>query len=267
MLEEPSERLWLGGSKDYRGGASYDVTLDPTSCERVLVVENEGDAGPEMLQHWLRGAGLELDIWRPYAGEVLPRGVGEGALLVLGGEMGAYEDHRAPWLAEVRTLLAQATNAGAPVLGVCLGAQLLAATCGGRVEASKSGGELGLSRVELTDEALRDPLFSGMPTPVEVVQWHNDEIVELPPGAVLLASSELCPVQAYRIGTRAWGVQFHPEVDATVLKRWAEAESPPTPGRQRTLRDAVVAVAAAESRLFQSWKAFAERFAAVVRNR
>ncbi|MGA3217371.1 MAG: type 1 glutamine amidotransferase [Acidimicrobiales bacterium] len=208
------------------------VHLNTTGCERVLVVENEPDAGPEMFQHWLSGAGLRVELWRPYAGHVLPSRLEGAGLLVLGGEMGALDDDKAPWLAQVRAMLEEATAQGRPVLGICLGAQMLAAACGGRVEPARSGGELGLDRIELNDEAHRDRLFAGIAPPVEVVQWHNDEITELPPGAVLLASSPRCAVQAFRIGERAWGV---------------------------------ASVASAETRLFALWRGFAERFAAVMR--
>jgi GMP synthase-like glutamine amidotransferase len=241
------------------------VPLKMPPSERVLVVENEHGAGPEMFQHWLARAGVEVDIWRPYAGRALAEGLGGGGLIVLGGEMGACDDHRAPWLAQVRAMLQTAATQGRPVLGICLGAQMLAAACGGRVEPSLSGGELGLCRIELSDECRNDRLFGPMATPVETVQWHNDEITELPSEAVLLASSSRCAVQAYRIGSRAWGVQFHPEVKSGVLQVWADAEQSSLPARRRQLEDAIAEVSSAESRLFACWQGFAERFADVVR--
>ena len=99
---------------------------------RVLVVEHERDAGPEMFGRWLAQAGVEVDICRPYAGDKLPGGADHRALMVLGGSMGACDDREVPWLAQVRTMLAQATSSGRAVLGICLGAQMLAAACGGR---------------------------------------------------------------------------------------------------------------------------------------
>lgn len=234
---------------------------------RVLVVENERDAGPGMFQQWLTAAQVRIELCRPYAGEALPASVGHGGLMVLGGEMGACDDHKAPWLAQVRTLLAETTAEGRPVLGICLGAQLLAAACGGRVGPSASGGEIGLGEIELNDESRHDPLFAGIASPAEAVQWHDDEITELPSGAVLLASSSRCAVQAYRIGSRAWGVQFHPEADSAVLRAWADAEDQMAPARRSQLERAIAGVATAEGRLFGCWQGLAERFAAIVKER
>ena len=152
--------------------------------------------------------------------------------MVLGGEMGACEDHRAPWLGQVRAMLAEATVNGQAVLGICLGAQMLAVACGGRVKPIAPGGEMGLGRIELTAEARSDRLFGPIASPAEAVQWHNDEVVQMPEGAVLLASSLACRVQAFRIGDRAWGVQFHPEVTGAVLRAWATAERPQQPPRR-----------------------------------
>jgi GMP synthase-like glutamine amidotransferase len=231
----------------------------------VLVVENERDAGPGMFQQWLTAAQVRIELCRPYAGEALPAGVTQGGLIVLGGEMGSCDDHRVPWLAQLRTLLAETTAEGRPVLGICLGAQLLAAACGGRVEPSASGGEIGLGEIELNDESRRDPLFARMASPAEAVQWHKDEITELPSGAVLLANSSRCPVQAYRIGSRAWGVQFHPEADGAVLQAWADAQDQTAPARRNQLERAIAEVATAERRLFGCWQGLAERFATIVK--
>jgi GMP synthase (glutamine-hydrolysing) len=231
----------------------------------VLVVENEHDAGPERLRPWLTGAGIELELCRPYTGEKLPKRIDKGGLIVLGGEMGAADDHKAPWLAGVRTLFEQAVADARPVLGICLGAQLLASACGGRVEPSRSGGEVGLGVIDLNDRAGSDRLFGAMQSPVEAVQWHNDEITKLPEGAVPLASSSHCQIEAYRIAELSWGVQFHPEVDSSVLRTWAASEDAASPERRRQIESAIEQVASAESRLFQCWRAFAEQFAIIVK--
>ncbi len=231
----------------------------------VLVVEHEPDAGPEMFGEWLAAAGVAVDVCRPYAGDELPERVDHGGLMVLGGSMGACDDHEAPWLAEVREMLAEATGAGRPVLGICLGAQMLAAACGGRVEPHPTGGELGVVKIDLNDEARRDPLFASIASPAESVQWHVDEITELPPGAVLLASSPSCAVQAFRLGVRAWGVQFHPEAGGSVMQAWADSEGQLPPERMRRVELAIAEVRDAERRLFGCWQGFADRFAAIVK--
>jgi len=241
------------------------VRLIVASRNRVLVVEHEPDAGPEMFGEWLASAGVAVDVCRPYAGEALPERVDHGGLMALGGSMGACDDHEAPWLARVRSMLAAAAGAGQPVLGICLGGQMLAAACGGRVEPHPSGGELGVVKIDLNDEGMSDPLFAGIASPAASVQWHVDEITELPAGAVLLASSPSCAVQAFRLGDRAWGVQFHPEAGGSVMQAWADSEGQLPPDRMRQVELAIAEVRAAESRLFECWRGFAERFASVVK--
>ena len=218
-----------------------------------------------MLGVWLRACGVEVDVCRPYQGDVLPERIDEGGLMVLGGSMGAGEDHKVPWLAHVRTMLADATQSGRPVLGICLGGQMLAAACGGRVEPSRSGGEIGLGRIELTEEGRRDRLFGPMTSPLEAVQWHDDEITELPESAVLLGTGDRCAVQAFRLGSSAWGLQFHPEAAGAVMQAWAEPEDSSPSDRLREIESAIAEVRAAEDRLFKCWQGFAERFAAVVK--
>lgn len=235
------------------------------SAPRVLAVEHEQDAGPEMFGQWLTAAGVRVDVCRPYAGEELPDHIEPGGLMVLGGSMGACDDDEVPWLARVRRLLAEATARGRPVLGICLGAQMLAVAMGGHVEPSRSGGELGLRKIDLNYESRKDPLFAGMPSPAEAAQWHDDEITELPRGALLLASSATCSVQAFRMGERSWGVQFHPEASGAVMQAWADAESALPPPRLAAIKLAIAEVAQAEDRLFDQWRGFAERFAQIVK--
>jgi len=233
--------------------------------DRLLVIEHESHAGPEMFGPWLAEAGVAVEICRPYAGDVIPDSVEDGGLMVLGGSMGACDDLDVPWLGRTRALLAAATEAGRPVLGICLGGQMLAVACGGRVEPSPTGGELGLGKIDFSDEGRRDRLFAGIATPAEAVQWHVDEITELPKGAVLLGSSPDCAVQAFRIGDRAWGLQFHPEAGHSVVQAWAESEEGRSPVRRLQAELAVAEIGEAEDRLSRCWRGFAERFADIVK--
>jgi GMP synthase-like glutamine amidotransferase len=116
-------------------------------------------------------------------------------------------------------LLAQAVADDVPTLGICLGGQLLAAAVGGRVTAG-SCGEKGLQAVRLSAAGADDPLFAGIGEEFAMFQWHND-CFELPEGAILLASSAVCPGQAFRYGEHAYGLQFHPEVDRSIIGLWA----------------------------------------------
>lgn len=189
---------------------------------RVLVIEHGSDGGIGHFGPWLREGGAEPLTVRPYRGEPLPDLPGYDALIVLGGEMGALDDGAAPWLPGVRDRLAAAVRTGLPVLGICLGAQLLAAACGGEVAhaADVPGAEPEIGVRDVTVDAGDDPLLGGLPPAIPATQWHLDLVARTPPGAVTLARTATCPHQAYRVGERAWGVQFHPEVRRTDLDGW-----------------------------------------------
>jgi GMP synthase (glutamine-hydrolysing) len=187
---------------------------------RVLVVEQEAAAGIGTLGPRLRQTGIRLEICRAHAGESLPGEIGFDGLVVLGGPMGAHEDGSAPWLPATRALLRRATETSTPVLGICLGAQFLAIACGGRVEPGAAGSEIGVTPV--TIDAPNDPLLRGLPSPARVMQWHDDVTTCLPAGGESLAHSATYPHQVFRVGHRAWGVGFHPEVTLASLTAWAE---------------------------------------------
>ena len=233
---------------------------------RALVVTHAEGEGPGLLAEWLPGAGLELDVLRPWAGDDVPSAVGQhDALVVLGGPYEAYDDDSAPWLAPTKALLRSAYEQRVPVLGICLGAQLLAEATGGVVEPGESGPELGARLVGKRDVAGADPLVWETPMSWICVQWHADAITELPPGATLLASSSRYPHQAYRLGTRAWGLQFHVEATEAMVRGWAEQS-------RRELTEAGLDVDALVARTLvelddvrELWRPVLERFVAVVR--
>jgi GMP synthase-like glutamine amidotransferase len=191
----------------------------------VLVVENDVSAPIGMLDGWLREAGAELVMCSPATGQPLPADLaGYSALVVLGGDMGANDDERAGWLPQLRQLLAEAVRIELPTLGVCLGGQLLAAATGGRVRTAETP-EYGSQLVAKRQAAAADPLFREVPITPDVLQWHVDEISQLPPGAVLLASSPVCEVQAFRLGRLAWGLQFHIETTPEIVALWARQDA------------------------------------------
>jgi GMP synthase (glutamine-hydrolysing) len=148
--------------------------------------------------------------------------VGAGAddadlLVVLGGPIGAYEDVAYPFLTEELAAIERRLREGRPVMGICLGAQLMARALGGRVAPNPAGKEIGWSPLTLSD-AGRDTELSALDG-VPVLHWHGDRI-ELPDGAVCLASTPLTPVQAFTWGGAALALQFHPEATARGLERW-----------------------------------------------
>ena len=226
------------------------------------MVENDPTSPLGHLTEWLTDAGLSLEVVRAHAGEPLPGDLaGRAAFVVLGGEQHAYPGPDgtpgAPWFPTLEGLLRRAVRDRVPTLGVCLGAQLLAYAHSGTVEPSPVGPEIGAGLVAKRDAAEADPLFGPVPMLPDVVQWHFDDITELPLGALLLAASTDHPVQAFRLGTSAWGVQFHLEVAQETFASWAAA-SP-----ERAGPEVVARVGALQDDLFEVWHPFATRFASV----
>lgn len=140
------------------------------------------------------------------------------AMIVLGGPMNVDDTARYPNLATEVEVLREAVNRDMPVLGICLGAQLLARALGGTVRPGQQR-EIGWYDVELSAAGRADPVLSSFANVQRVFQWHEDNI-ELPPGCERLAGSAACPVQAFRHGERAYGLQFHLEVDRFLIERW-----------------------------------------------
>ncbi|MFC8539124.1 type 1 glutamine amidotransferase [Streptomyces sp. NPDC057249] len=226
----------------------------------ALVVQNTARGGPGRVGAWLGAAGLGLRVLRPYAGEELPSVLGGRPLLVLGGGFLPDDDARAPWLAATRRLVGQALADGTPMLGICLGGQLLAQVAGGTVRAAHGKPEYGSTRIRLRPEALDDPLFSALGGTVPAIERHVDAITRLPADAVWLASSDDCPYQAFRVGSRAWGVQFHPEAEARDISAWDRERL----AAQGVDRDRLHARAMAdEPAAVAAWSVFTGRFAAV----
>ncbi len=229
----------------------------------MLVVQHEAGTGAGWVGEWLSEAGLELEVTHPYAGDVIkPVTTFDGAV-VLGGAMAPDEDARCPWRPEVRALMAEAVESAVPLLGICLGAQLLTLACGGAVRRGQRGPELGVLDLAAHEAAGDDPLFGGLVSPSPVVQWHWEEIVTLPAGATLLASSQTYANQVFRVGECAWGVQGHPEVTARIAADWAREDSPLLLAAGREPAGLVAEVEAATPALVDTWRPVAEAFAAV----
>lgn len=231
------------------------------SSPRLLIIQpDESDpVGP--LGDWLTEAGAELDVRLP-PGQALPAEAeldGYAGVICLGGGMGARDDVEHPWLADVRRLLAVSSVKRKPTLGICLGAQLLAVATGGRVEVGADGPEVGPYLVSKKDAAWTDPLFGELPLMQDVLQFHNDAITRLPPGAELLASAPRYQNQAFRLNSCVYGVQFHIETTPAIVERWAEEE----PEMAQTTRpgalehDKLITV---HADIAETWRPFAARF-------
>jgi GMP synthase-like glutamine amidotransferase len=234
----------------------------------ALVIENDPSDDLRRLGDWLAEGGLELTVLRPHAGDELPDNLdGYLALIVLGGDQSAFPDAAgvpgAPWFPALEGLLRKAVRFRVPTLGVCLGGQLLARAHGGTVQRSAAGPEIGPGLVAKRDAADGDPLFKWVPLLPDVQQWHRDEITELPASAVLLAASSRYPNQAFRIGDRAWGLQFHIECDAEMIAGWARSDSAVLAELGYDAEAVVAAVTAALADVEEVWQPFAVRFAAL----
>jgi GMP synthase-like glutamine amidotransferase len=263
-----SERSELG-SLDAPGAEGVPAgPLPAPRGRRCLVVQNDPTNDARRLGDWLVDAGLELAVARPHAGEALPAGLdGYAALVVLGGEQDAYPGPDgtpgAAWFPALEGLLRRAVRERVPTLAVCLGGQLLATAHNGTVERSPAGPEIGARLVARRDVADSDPVFAAVPFAPDVLQWHRDEITELPVGAVLLAASTHYPHQAFRLGDAAWGIQFHIECDLDMIAEWVCGSLDVLAELGRDPIDLLAACDAVMADLEDVWRPFARRFADV----
>ena len=187
---------------------------------RALAVSYEREAGPGVFTEAMRERGFTLDEWARERDDEPPADPRSyDAVLSLGGAMNVDQEDKHPWLREQKDLLKELLDAEMPLLGVCLGSQLLGEAAGaspGRAERP----EIGWFDVEVEGEGFRDPIVKALAPSFEAFNWHSYE-TPLPPGAVALARSDVC-LQAYRIGERAWGIQFHAEVTAADAEHWID---------------------------------------------
>ncbi|MFP3714091.1 type 1 glutamine amidotransferase [Puerhibacterium sp. TATVAM-FAB25] len=210
---------------------------------RVLLVQNTARSRPGRLPGWLADEQVDAPVVQ---GSDLPGRLADlpgpvDGIVLLGGGLMPDEDGRAPFLARERALAREAMAAGVPLLGICLGAQLVAHVAGGRVTPRSGETERGSCAITLLEAAADDALFGGLVShpadltaapaaapaggpELRMIENHHDSITALPPGAVHLATSAACRVQAFRLGATTWGVQFHPEVSAERLATWDESD-------------------------------------------
>ena len=235
----------------------------------VLAIQNDPTDPPLLVGEWLEEDGIRVEVLRADEGQPVPRTVPEGVhgILPLGGSMGAYDDEHAPWIVDEKALLADAVDRGIPVLGLCLGGQLLAAATGGTVELGPDQ-EIGLVQVQRTVEGLVDPVMSqavpsdGVDLPA--TQWHQDFITRLPDGAVLLLTNATCPVQGFRVGETAYGLQLHPELDAATFRSWADYPDDALRRAGIDPLEAAVEVDAAQDDLIAAWRPMTRAWADLV---
>jgi GMP synthase (glutamine-hydrolysing) len=206
----------------------------------LLIIQNDPEVPPGNFAETIRALNIPYRIVHPYAGETLPTLSEVSAAIVLGGAMGVHDTAEHPFLVQVKAFIRECVRTETPLLGVCLGGQLLADLLGGRVTVNSPHGEKGTLKVLLTATGEEDPLFAGIPHEFVTFQWHNDSF-EIPPGGTLLASSSACAGQAFRFGAMAWGTQFHPEVNRAIVGCWARWTGKTAPHADRFLADFILA--------------------------
>ena len=170
----------------------------------------------------LKAEGISVECIRTFEGQPVPKEMSEAAgLVVMGGPMGVYEQDRYPFLRQELRLIEQALQEEKPVLGVCLGSQLLATALGAKVTKGEEK-EIGWHPVTLTASALADPLWTGVEPSFMAYHWHGD-VFELPRDALSLVSSSLTACQAFRYGRKAYGFLFHMEVTERIINDMVKA--------------------------------------------
>ena len=231
---------------------------------RIAVVEHQESCPPALLGGWLSDAGAELDVVRPYLGDDLPDAAAYDALLVLGGDMGANDDDTVAWLGPLKEHIRAAVDTGTPVLGICLGHQLLAIALGGTVGRNPSGLTVGVEPVVWDAAVADDPLFSDLVAADRVVHWNADVVSRLPEGAAVLARSVDGSLQAARFAPAAWGIQAHPEVDVDLCRRWAEVDRDDHLARGLDQRALLEDIERSVGRVARNWRTLGTRYVALV---
>jgi len=201
----------------------------------------------------LRGSGLErelVDVVDVVRSGQLPSPENCCGAIITGAHCMVTDN--LPWSLAVETWIQTLVKAEIPLLGICYGHQLLGRAMGGQVGYHPQGKEVGTFDIRLRPECREDPLFSGLPAQFPVHTTHSQSVLALPPGAVLLAENDFEPHHAFRLGTCAWGVQFHPEYDSRIMRDYiiAQADSLTDVGRKpAALLSAVRETPAANSTL------------------
>lgn len=188
---------------------------------KILVLQHLDVEHPGVFRDFLKEDGLEWTTVELDQGDKIPDIAGFDLMIVMGGPQDVWETDRFPWLIdEIAAIRAHVVDARKPYLGICLGHQLLAAAIGGDVTKGDRA-EVGVMEIEWSENAASDPVVGKLPDPLNVLQWHGAEVSRLPAGAIALASSPACRIQAIRYGDCAYGFQFHVEATETTVPDWA----------------------------------------------
>jgi len=186
----------------------------------VLIIKHIDIEGPGLIEDYLKQRKIPFYILNLRPDIHLPKLDGLTHIVILGGPMNVYEEDRYPFLRDEDLFIKEAIQMGKPILGICLGAQLMAKALGAKVFKAPLK-EIGWYEVSLTDEGVKDPLFSSLPKKFPVFQWHEDTF-EIPKSGKLVATSSPLSHQAFRYGEKVYGLQFHLEVTEEMIQEWTE---------------------------------------------
>jgi GMP synthase (glutamine-hydrolysing) len=186
---------------------------------KIVIVKHVKNEGAGFIEEVLATDDCPVEIVDLAQGHRLPEHIDEiAALIVLGGPMSVYQERGFPFLKQEERLIRKLLIEEIPFLGICLGAQLLAKTCGAKVHIGAAR-EVGWYTAALTTEGKQDLFFRGFPNRFEVFQWHDDTF-DIPEGGLLLGVGKTCRNQAFRVGQNAYGLQFHMEVTPDMIEDW-----------------------------------------------
>jgi GMP synthase (glutamine-hydrolysing) len=186
----------------------------------VLIIKHVDIEGPGLIENCLKQENILYQILNLNSNIHLPKLDDFTHIIILGGPMNVYEEDRYPFLRKEDLFIKEAIQRGKFILGICLGAQLIAKALGAKVSKAPVK-EIGWYDVSLTRIGSRDPLFSNLPKRFPVFQWHEDTF-EIPKAGKLVATSSLVPHQAFRYGDNAYGLQFHLELTEDMIQEWME---------------------------------------------
>lgn len=194
----------------------------PNPSKTVAIIQHTAHEHPALIGRALLSQGIPFRVIHVYRHEPLPNPHDLTGLISLGGPMGANDEDEHPWIAPEIHLLRDCVHQGLPVVGICLGGQMLAKSLGGRVE-RHSTKELGWLPIQLNPKGKDDPIFGAAGDDPVVYHWHGDTFF-LPADAELFACSTACARQGYKIGSHVYGLQFHPEADHALVAEWLNSE-------------------------------------------
>lgn len=187
---------------------------------RIACLKHHPAEGPAAIADWAESRGILLEVFEAYQGN-FPESGDYDALVAMGGPMSVNDVARDPYVATSLDTIRQFLEDDRAILGICLGAQMLAVAAGGRVVEGPDK-EIGWYPISRRTTDANEDCLTGLPQEMVVFHWHGESI-ELPRGASLLACSEVCPVQAFHLGPKQVGLQFHLEVDSTAMERMIAA--------------------------------------------